>query len=171
VVIEAVVVMGVTACGKSSVAEALADEVGGRHIEGDTYHDPANIEKMRAGRALNDADRSAWLERLGILLADAVARGERPVLSCSALKRHYRDCLWAAVPALGFVFLRISEQEVERRVARREGHFMSQGLVASQFATLEPPEDEPLVLELDATLPLAQISRQAALWWQANADA
>lgn len=96
--IHAVVVMGVTACGKSTVAEAVAGRIGGRHIEGDLFHSAANINKMRAGVALNDADRSGWLEQLGMLLAEAVAAGERPVLSCSALKRRYRDrCpLWGS---------------------------------------------------------------------------
>ncbi len=76
--VDAVVVMGVTCCGKSSVADALAERAGGRHIEGDAWHSPANIARMRAGIALEDADRRHWLSRLGALLADSVARGERP---------------------------------------------------------------------------------------------
>lgn len=166
--IHAVVVMGVTACGKSTVAEAVAGRIGGRHIEGDLFHSAANINKMRAGVALNDADRSGWLEQLGMLLAEAVAAGERPVLSCSALKRRYRDQLRAAVPALGFVFLDISEAEVRRRASLRTGHFMARGLVSSQFATLERPDDEAGVLVVDATLSVDEISRRAVTWWRSG---
>ena len=123
---------------------------------------------MRAGVALNDADRSGWLRQLGMLLAEAVAAGERPVLSCSALKRRYRDQLRAAVPALGFVFLDISEAEVRRRASLRTGHFMARGLVSSQFATLERPDDEAGVLVVDATLSVDEISRRVAGWWNGS---
>lgn len=166
--IDAVVVMGVTACGKSTIAAAIAQAASGVHIEGDRFHSPASLEKMRAGIALDDADREVWLTQLGELLAEAVAAGQRPVLSCSALKRSYRERLRAAVPGLGFVFLDIDQQEVERRVARRRGHFMSRDLVDSQFDTLQIPTDEPRVLTVDATLPVAEISHRAAAWWNAH---
>lgn len=166
--ISAIVVMGVTACGKSTIAEAIAQDVGGKHIEGDQFHSAASIAKMRAGVALDDADREVWLTQLGELLAEAVAAGQRPVLSCSALKRSYRERLRAAVPGLGFVFLAIDQQEVERRVARRRGHFMSRDLVDSQFDTLQIPTGEPRVLTVDATLPVAEISRRATAWWNAH---
>lgn len=164
----AIVVMGVTACGKSTVAEAIAAAIGGRHIEGDLFHSPASLSKMRSGVALSDVDRRDWLAQLGGLLAEAVAAGERPVLSCSALKRRYRDQLRAAVPALGFVFLDIEEAEVRRRAGLRKGHFMALGLIASQFATLERPDGEAHVLAVDATLPVGEISRRAAVWWDAG---
>ncbi|WGK60668.1 gluconokinase [Halopseudomonas sp. SMJS2] len=167
-IISAIVVMGVTACGKSTIAEAIAQHADGVHIEGDQFHSAASIAKMRAGIALDDADREAWLIELGELLAEAVAAGQRPVLSCSALKRSYREQLRAAVPGLGFVFLDIDREEVERRVARRQGHFMSRDLVDSQFDTLQSPADEPGVLTVDATLPVAEISCQAVAWWDAN---
>lgn len=163
--ISALVVMGVTACGKSTVAQAIARRIGGRHIEGDLFHSAESINRMREGIALTDADRALWLHLLGQLVADAVANDERPVLSCSALKRSYRDRLRAAVPALGFVFLDISEAEVRRRAARRRGHFMSTELIGSQFATLQRPDDEPGVLTVDATLPVEEISRQVVHWW------
>lgn len=163
--INAIVVMGVTACGKSTIAEAIAQAAGGEHIEGDDFHSVASIEKMRAGIALDDADRQAWLGQLGNMLAEAIIAGRRPVLSCSALKKSYRDQLRAAVPGLGFVFLDIDRQEVRRRVARRQGHFMSVELVDSQFATLQRPTGEPGVLTVDATLSVAEISRQAVEWW------
>lgn len=167
-VIPALVVMGVTACGKSTVADAIARGIGGRHIEGDQFHSAASIAKMRSGVALDDAGRAAWLDLLGALLAESAAAGERPVLSCSALKRRYRDALRAAVPGLGFVFLQLERDEVQRRVARRHGHFMAPELVDSQFDTLESPVREPGVLTVDATLPVAQIARQAVDWWQAR---
>ena len=168
--IPAVVVMGVTACGKSTVADAIARAVGGTHIEGDHFHSADNIARMRAGVPLSDADRAAWLTLLGEMLALAVAAGQRPVLSCSALKRSYRDILRAAVPGLGFIFLQIERGEVERRVARRRHHFMSAELVGSQFDTLENPAGEPDVLVVEATLPVEQISRQARDWWHARGD-
>src|SRR5690606_3856718 len=127
--VDAVVVMGVTCCGKSSVADALAERAGDPHIEGYAWHGRENIARLRVGIALGDADRRQWLNRLGGLLADSVARGERPVLSCSALRRDYREQLRSAVPALGFVFLQLDEQEVRRRLAGRHGHFMSADLI------------------------------------------
>ncbi|MEJ6655042.1 MAG: gluconokinase [Pseudomonas sp.] len=166
--ISALVVMGVTACGKSTIAEAIAQGAGGVHIEGDLFHSPANIEKMRGGIALDDDDRAEWLRQLGELLISAVAAGQKPVLSCSALKRRYRDQLRTAVPELGFVFLDIDQAEVQRRSAARKGHFMSQSLISSQFATLQRPDNEPRVLSVDATLPVAEISQQAVDWWKAN---
>ena len=166
--ISALVVMGVTACGKSTVAQAIARRIGGRHIEGDLFHSAENIRKMREGIALTDADRTLWLHLLGELLADAVTKNEKPVLSCSALRRSYRDHLRAAVPALGFVFLEIDEAEVRRRAARRRGHFMSSKLIDSQFATLESPVGEPCVLRVDATLPVERIGQLAQEWWLAR---
>lgn len=166
--LSALVVMGVTSCGKSTVAKAIAELAGGVHIEGDLFHSPQNIHKMRAGLALDDADRAAWLQKLGELLQGAVQAGQRPVLSCSALKRKYRDQLRTAVPELGFVFLQIDAAEVTRRAARRKGHFMSPSLIASQFATLEVPDREPGVLMVDATLPVDEISRRAVSWWHSG---
>ena len=166
----AILVMGVTACGKSTIAAAIARRAGGTHIEGDQYHSAASIEKMRAGIALDDADRHAWLQRLGVLIGEAVAAGQRPVLSCSALKREYRERLRSAVPKLEVVFLEIDKHEVRRRVARRRGHFMSGTLVDSQFETLQSPVGESGALAVDATLPVAEISRSATDWWQAHGE-
>lgn len=166
--IKALVVMGVTACGKSTVAEAIAEGIGGKHIEGDHFHSATSIEKMRAGIALDDEDRAKWLAQLGQLLVSAIAAGQKPVLSCSALKQSYRDQLRAAVPELGFVFLEIDRAEVQRRSALRKGHFMSKKLISSQFATLQRPDNEPRVLTVDATLPVAEISRLAVEWWAAS---
>lgn len=157
-----VVVMGVTGCGKSSLATALAAATGAKLLEGDDYHPPLNREKMRQGIPLTDSDRDGWLTTLGELLRKT---SHPAVLTCSALKKAYRDKLRSAVPDLYFIFLEIRPRESAQRVAARGAeHFMPVSLVESQFATLEPPVSEPGVLTLDAQLPLEQLSRQASLW-------
>ena len=164
----AIVVMGVAGCGKSSVAAALAERLHGRLIEGDAFHPAANVAKMRAGIPLDDADRAGWLARLADELRDECLAGGYPVLACSALKQRYRDRLRAAVPALGFVFLDLPRAVAADRVANRGDHFMPASLVDNQFATLEPPVDEPLTLTLDATLSVADIVEAAAAWCETS---
>lgn len=151
------VVMGVAGCGKSSLGAAVAATLGWPVIEGDDFHPPANKAKMAAGAALTDADRAGWLEALAAQLS-AHPRGA--VLTCSALKRGYRDRLRAANRGLLFAFLDIDLATAQRRVADRGGHFFSPTLVASQFEALEPPTGEPGVLRLDGTLPMAQLHDQ-----------
>jgi gluconokinase len=163
--IPALVVMGVAGCGKSSVGAALAFANQGRLIEGDTFHPAANIAKMSAGTPLTDDDRADWLIRLGQEMANAVSAGVKPVLTCSALKRKYRDALRSAVPGLGFVFLDLTHADAALRVANRPGHFMPASLVDSQFAALEPPYQEPATFVVDATLPIEIISQQVSDWW------
>ena len=157
------VVMGVSGCGKSSLAEAVAQALSLPMIEGDHHHDPANVARMNQGIALTDADRAGWLGRLGELL------GQHPdgaVLSCSALKKAYRDRLRAASPGLCFAWLDIDRDESLRRVAGRgAAHFFSAGLVDSQFATLEPPLDEAGVLRLDASRPLDLLLAEVLAWY------
>jgi gluconokinase len=156
------VVMGVSGCGKSSLGAALARELGLPLIEGDDFHSPENVSKMRAGIALTDEDRAGWLNTLAATLA---AHPQGAVLSCSALKRGYRDRLRAAVPGLLFVFMDLSREEAERRVAARgAGHFFSPSLVADQFATLEPPTGEAGVLTVDASAPLSELVKQTRSW-------
>lgn len=161
----ALVVMGVAGCGKSSVAQAIVERLGGRLIEGDEFHAAASVAKMRRGVALTDEDRADWLARLGSELSECELRGERAVLACSALKRRYRDRLREAVPALGFVFLDLPEHEAHRRVALRIGHYMPGSLVASQFADLEPPASEALTLAVDAMLPVSDIADRVVQWY------
>lgn len=162
----ALVVMGVTGCGKTSVANALGERLGAHVIEGDAFHPPSNIAKMKAGVPLDDADRQGWLEQLGRELASALTSHDTVVLTCSALKRRYRDTLRGAVPHLAFVFLQLSPEESARRVAHRQGHFMPSSLVESQFRDLEPPTGEPRVLTIDATEPLHAIIEQIVNWQQ-----
>ena len=164
----ALVIMGVTGCGKSTVAAALCEQTGATLIEGDAFHPEENVRKMRAGIPLTDGDRQGWLERLGAELARAVATGVPAVLTCSALKRRYRDVLRAAVPRLGFVFLQLSPEAAAERVAHRAGHFMPASLVDSQFRDLESPVGEPDVLAVWATDPVDAIVEETVEWWRAG---
>jgi len=158
--VPALTIMGVAGCGKSSVGMAVAAACGGQFIEGDQFHPPENVDKMRSGLPLDDNDRSRWLDRLGDELARRIARGERPVLACSVLKKRYRDALRRAAPGVGFVYLDISPAEARRRVASRRSHFMPPSLVDSQFAALEPPVGEADALAVDAELPVEEIVRE-----------
>lgn len=146
-----VLVMGVAGSGKSTLAKALAVALGAVLVEGDDHHLPQSQDKMRRGIALQDADREPWLGRLGDLLASEVGPA---VLTCSALKRRYRDRLRTAVTDLNTVFIDISAEEAHRRVAGRAGHLFPPQLVASQFLALERPDDEPRVLALPAQMPV-----------------
>ncbi len=164
-----IVVMGVAGCGKSSLGAALAQAEGLPLVEGDDFHSAANRAKMSQGIALTDADRDGWLDILGQQLQ---AHPGGMVLTCSALKRRYRDRLRLARPDLRFVFLEISRDEAQARVvARSATHFFSTSLVDSQFATLESPVGEPGVLRVDARLPLAQLQAQASAWLNKEAFA
>lgn len=156
------VVMGVSGCGKSSLGGALATSLGLPLVEGDDFHPPGNVEKMRAGIPLTDADREGWLDTLGQTLA---ASSHGAVLTCSALKRAYRDRLRQAVPALHFVFMALERDEAERRVAARASHHMfPASLVANQFATLESPVGEQDVLAVDATAPMPELVTEVGAW-------
>lgn len=157
----ALVVMGVAGCGKSSVAAALASALGWRLVEGDDFHSAESRAKMAQGIALDDEDRAGWLDRLAQQLQSG---SQGTVLTCSALKRAYRERLRQAVPALRFAYLQIDREPALARVAGRESHFFSPSLVSSQFAALEDPRGEAGVLALDATAPLAQIVQNALRW-------
>lgn len=161
----ALVVMGVSGCGKSSVAQVLAASLGWTLHEGDAYHAAESVRKMQAGIALTDEDRDSWLAHLSAILATA-RPGGGIVLTCSALKRKYRDRLRQAQPAggLGFVFLDLDYATALQRVQARPGHFFSPDLVANQFATLERPDGEATVLAVDATLALADIVGRVNTW-------
>ncbi|EER60720.1 carbohydrate kinase, thermoresistant glucokinase family [Acidovorax delafieldii 2AN] len=166
---QALVVMGVSGCGKSSAGQAFAEALGWALHEGDTYHAPESIAKMRAGTPLTDADRSGWLDRLAGLLATPNAGGSAgTVLTCSALRRRYRDRLRQAQPHLGFVFLQLGYDAALARVQARPGHFFSPALVADQFATLESPAGEAGVLVLDATRPIPALVNDVLAWMNAD---
>lgn len=163
----AAVVMGVSGCGKSTIGKACADAMGWDFVDGDDFHSDASIEKMRAGHPLTDADRSQWLARLAKLLAESHA-AQRPLfLPCSALRRAYRDGLRQAWPDLRFVYLKLSQDDSLARVSHRHGHFFAPALVASQFATLESPEQEAGVLTVSAMRPVDALVTQITQWLNA----
>jgi gluconokinase len=136
------VLMGVAGVGKSTVGERLARELGWTFVEGDDYHPAANVEKMRRGIPLDDADRRPWLDAIRRRLVEAHERGENVVLACSALKHAYQHYLAHFAPeSVRYVYLAGPEELIRQRLAQRTGHFMNPALLHSQFETLEPPED------------------------------
>ncbi|MEY4413907.1 MAG: hypothetical protein RIQ53_1200 [Pseudomonadota bacterium] len=157
------VVMGVSGCGKTSVAEGLAAALGLQALDADHLHSPEAVARMRAGIALTDEDRWPWLDRIGQRLAAPAAAGTAGlVVACSALRRIYRDRLRAACPGLRFVFLDGTEAVLAERMAARQGHYMPPSLLASQLRTLERPgADEPDVLTVDLSPPLATVIAHA----------
>lgn len=160
---QAVVVMGVSGSGKSSVGQRLAEQLGWQFIEGDAFHSLENHEKMHAGIPLTDGDRASWLAALGAQLAQYAGSGV--VLSCSALKHRYRDQLRACAPELVFVWLDIGRDAAANRVAGRGAlHFFPAALIESQFQALEPPANEPGLLRIDAEQPLDEIIPTAVHW-------
>lgn len=160
-----VVIMGVAGCGKSSLAAALSQTLGWQLIEGDEFHPPENVNKMRAGVALTDQDRAGWLN---VLANELVQRGPHAVLTCSALKKAYRDRLRLSVPALRFVHLDLTREQSIERVTQRPGHYFQAALVDSQFAALEKPVGEAGVLSVDATQSIEIIQAQVCAWLQAE---
>jgi gluconokinase len=163
--ISPVVVMGVAGCGKSSFAAALSQALGWQLIEGDEFHPFENVNKMRAGIALTDEDSAGWLD----LLADElVLRGPHAVLTCSALKKAYRDRLRQSVPNLRFVHLDLTREQSIARVTQRLGHYFQPTLVDSQFAVLEKPVNEIGVITVDATQTIESIQAQVCAWLQAK---
>lgn len=157
--------MGVAGSGKSTLAARLAQELDATLIEGDEHHPPANREKMRDGIALEDSDRAPWLGQLGTLLAAPRA----VVLTCSALKRSYRERLRTAEPGLRIVYLDITLAEAHCRVVARPGHYFPADLVASQFAALEVPARERGVLHVSATAPIDSQIREILGWLASGA--
>jgi gluconokinase len=144
-----IAVMGVSGSGKTTVGTALARRLRIPFADADDFHPQVNIDKMAAGVPLDDADRAPWLAAVGTWLATHAATGG--VISCSALKRDYRDTLRAAAPATQFLHLAGDRDVVRRRVAGRRAHFMPASLVATQFAALEPlePDENGIALDLD----------------------
>jgi len=145
-----IVVMGVSGSGKTTVADLLAKRLGWTFVEGDRLHPPANVEKMRQGIPLTDADREPWLDRIGEELKAWGRHGLSGILTCSALKRAYRDRLLAARPDVRFVYLKGSEAMIQARVGARHHEYMPASLLKSQFETLEEPSPDEPVLIVDA---------------------
>ena len=144
--------MGVAGSGKTRIGTALARALGVAFVEGDDFHPAANVEKMSRGIPLTDEDRAGWLEALARCIRDASGAGTGLVITCSALKRSYRDVLRAGAPRgkLTFVFLRGSHALIAERLAARQGHFMPPALLDSQFAVLEEPAPDEGAWVIDA---------------------
>ena len=159
----AVVVMGVSGSGKSTVGAGIARALGLDFVDGDGLHAPASVAKMQAGTPLVDEDRWPWLDRIGARLADADAAPGGLVIACSALKRAYRERIRAAAPDVRFVFLEGSAELIASRMQGRSGHYMPSSLLASQLATLERPgADEAHWLRFDVAEPVGAIVAKAA---------
>lgn len=157
-----VVVMGVSGCGKSTIGPLLAEKLGVSYAEADDFHPPANIAKMAAGQPLDDDDRYPWLAAIVGWIRDRSRAGEGGVVSCSALKRRYRDMLCGAGSQVSFLHLTVGRAHVVERVAERSKHFMPVSLVDSQFQALEPLQpDEPGVV-VDASATPGEIVREVA---------
>lgn len=145
-----VVLMGVSGSGKTTVAALLAAALGWQFQEGDDLHPPANVEKMHGGTPLTDADRLPWLQRIAAEIDAWRAAGQSGVVTCSALKRSYRDIIIGERPEVRLVYLRGSFDLIRRRLAARHEHFMPAALLESQFATLEEPtaDEHPIVVDV-----------------------
>jgi gluconokinase len=150
-----VVVMGVAGSGKTTVGAALAQQLGLDYADADAFHDKASVAKMAAGHALDDDDRSPWLQAIGQWLAAHDETGG--VASCSALRRRYRDILRAAAPRVKFLHLDGDPQVVTGRVAGRPDHFMPASLVSSQLETLERLEGDEIGIRLDISATVEDI--------------
>jgi gluconokinase len=150
--IVAIIIMGVSGSGKSTIADALARRTGMTYRDGDDFHPAANIAKMHAGTPLTDSDRKPWLAAIAAAIDQAATTGTQLVIACSALKRAYRDVLIHGRGDVGFVYLKGSRALIAERLKARHGHFMPAALLDSQFTTLEEPgSDEPaFTVSIDA---------------------
>jgi gluconokinase len=159
----AIIVMGVSGCGKSSVAQALTERLlkegwPATLLEGDEFHPPANVEKMRSGQALDDQDREPWLMRLNQELTNTLRQGRCAILACSALKQKYRDLLGEGIEHPTFIHLQGSFELIESRLKARHHKYMPTSLLRSQFETLEPPLD---AITLTIAAPLESVVDEA----------
>ena len=162
-----VVVMGVSGCGKSTVGAALAAALDVPFVEGDALHPPRNVALMAAGTPLGDTDRLGWLQAVAAVLGSAMTApppGRGVVVSCSALKRSYRDLLRAAAPGLQCLHLSGDPSLLVRRLHARSGHYMPASLLQSQLDDLQPPTSEEAALQIDIALPPAAVVAQALHW-------
>jgi gluconokinase len=150
----ALIVMGVSGSGKSTIAEKLAQRLSWTYEDGDRFHPAGNVAKMSAGHPLTDEDRWPWLQAIANEIDRVCKSGEHAVIACSALKRSYRDVLVHGRSDVRIVYLNGTQELIAGRLARRKGHFMPPGLLASQFKTLEPPgmDENPVTVSIDASV-------------------
>lgn len=163
-----VVLMGVTASGKTTAGEALASRWGWPYYDGDDFHPPDNLSKMQGGTPLSDAARRPWLEALHRRAEDVLAAGEGAIIGCSALKASYRDLLRGYLTRVVFVWLDVPRAELEARVTARRGHFMPPTLLDSQLTTLETPGDAVRVDGTGAPEEVVKRIAEAVTAWQRN---
>ena len=142
-----IVLMGVTGSGKTTVGRLLAEDLGWTYVDADDFHPELNLEKMKGGIPLNDADRKPWLESLRELVRDCLFRSENAVFACSALRESYREFLLLD-ERVRLVYLKGNYQVIRERLAQRRGHYMDPALLDSQFETLEEPAE---CLRIDAS--------------------
>ncbi len=154
------VVMGVCGCGKSTVAELLSAGLGWPLQEGDSLHPDANIAKMESGQPLTDEDRWPWLDEVAAWIEGQHAEGEDGIITCSALKRSYRDVLNRRGEGVVFVYLAGERRTLEERMQARVGHFMPPGMLASQLGTLEEPQPDEPAIRVPIEQPSAEIAEQ-----------
>ncbi|MDX6230956.1 MAG: gluconokinase [Frankiales bacterium] len=139
-----IVVMGVSGSGKTTVAAELVARTGWTFAEGDSFHPAANVEKMRAGHPLTDEDRWPWLQAIADWIGEHERAGQNAIVTCSALRRVYRDLLRDGHPSVWFAHISVPESVLNERLTHRQGHYMPAGLLGSQLSTLEPLQpDEP----------------------------
>jgi gluconokinase len=148
----ALILMGVSGSGKTTIGERLATRMSWRYEDADTFHPASNVAKMSAGQPLTDQDRWPWLNAIAAEIDRACTAGERVVIGCSALRRVYRDVLVHGRDDVRFVYLEGTQAMIADRLGQRKGHFMPPGLLASQFQTLEPPtpDERAVTVSIDA---------------------
>jgi gluconokinase len=146
-----VLIMGVTSSGKSTVGEGLAAQLGWAFRDADSFHPPENVAKMSSGQPLDDEDRKPWLAAIARFIDEAETHGKPAIVTCSALKRIYRDVIVGSRAHVALVHLVGDKPLIAKRMAARKNHFMPTSLLDSQFATLEPPQDDekPLRVSID----------------------
>jgi len=160
---QAVVVMGVSGSGKTTVGQALAERLGWAFVDADDLHPPENRAKMASGEGLTDADRGPWLDRVRATIEAHIAAGEPVVVACSALKRAYRERVGSGEPDVAFVWLDVTEAVLRERLAERDGHFAGADLLPSQLEAFEPPapHEAARVLARDTPAATAEAARAA----------
>ncbi|MGL6316810.1 gluconokinase [Vibrio sp. WXL103] len=165
-----VIVMGVCACGKSTIGEHLASRLGRKFIDGDDLHPRANIQKMSSGQPLNDEDRGPWLERIRDAAYSLENKNEHGIIVCSALKKKYRDQIREGNSNVTFVFLDGDMDLILERMRMRKGHFMKENMVKSQFDALERPDGEPQTLIVSIEGSIDDVVERAAAQLQATQE-
>jgi gluconokinase len=161
-----VIVAGVSGSGKTTVGAMLAGRLGWRFADADDFHPAANIEKMRARIPLTDQDRWPWLRAIAAWMDERIARGEPTVVTCSALKRSYRDMLLGGRPEARMVFLAVDREVLDRRLAARHGHFFPEQLLGTQLHDLEPPQpDERVITVIPGPEPADTVTSIIAVLW------